>query len=72
MDNNMLNNNAQNKFVTANPLIKYPAKSTIIALTIKRNNPSVTIVSGIVKMINIGRTSVLSIPSVMATNTAVM
>ena len=68
----MLNNNAQNILVTVKPLIKYPAINIITALIINRNKPRVTIVSGIVKKINKGRTNVFRKPSTIATMIAVI
>jgi len=72
IESRMLNSNAQPILCTVNPPIKYPAINTIIALMINRNKPRVTIVSGIVKKINMGRTNVFRNPSTIATIIAVI
>jgi len=71
IESNILNNNAENILVTVKPLIKYPAINIMNALMINRNKPKVTIVSGIVKKINSGRTEVFRIPRTIATIMAV-
>jgi len=72
MESRILNSTAHPMLVTVKPLIKYPAINTIMALIMNRNKPSVTIVNGIVKKINIGRTNVFSNPSTIATIIAVV
>lgn len=70
-ETNKLNTMAINKLGTEKPLIKLLAINTIIPLMTSRNRPSVTIVTGKVRIIRIGFTIVLSNARMMATINAV-
>jgi hypothetical protein len=70
-DNRKLKSSAHQMVATWNPDTKYPAIVIMIALTISRNNPRVTMVNGRVKRIRIGFTNNLSRAKTIATITAV-
>ena len=71
MDKRILNNIATQILVTENPSINLSANNIINALITNRNNPSVRMVIGRVRIINIGFTNKFKIDSTTATITAV-
>ena len=71
IDTKMLKTMAINKLETEKPLMKWVAINTIIPLITRRNRPSVTIVTGSVRIIRIGFTIILSNARMMATINAV-
>lgn len=70
MERRMLNSKAVQILDTAKPSISLSANRMIKALMINRNNPSVTMVIGKVRMINIGFTKRFNRPRTTATISA--
>lgn len=71
-DNKRLKINAHQILPTEKPSMSLSTKTIIIALMIKRNRPKVTMVTGRVKITNIGLTNIFSRLRTTATITAVM
>jgi hypothetical protein len=70
-DKTILKSSAYQKLSTAKPVINEEARRIMTALITKRNNPSVTIVNGIVSTIRIGLTITFKSERIMATKIAV-
>lgn len=71
IDSNTLNNNAEKKLDTTNPVTKLPANRIMIALITNKNNPKLNTVAGNVKSISSGLTNIFKIAIANATHIAV-
>ena len=71
-DNNRLKINAHQILLTANPSISLSARRIIMAFIISKNRPKVTMVTGSVKITNMGFTKKFNKLKTTATITAVI
>lgn len=72
MDNKILKIIAVKKPFTSKPVTNFPANKIMLAFITNKNKPKVSMVTGKVKIINIGRTNIFNTAIVNATIIAVV